>query len=371
MADSKRDPGSFYLLSYELLSAAYPEASADWIDSQAAVAVRGVNAALGTAEVPTLKERTRSGWLTRTPNVGLGKLAILPPDYRWHDLSGSSLRRAKFHSALLVGADLRGADLSEADLHDADLRWADLGESDLRGADLRAANLRWADLRGADLEGADLRSSNMRGAELGGANLNGARLPEHLEPVGQAPDFETLIALALAGDRLAAEELVTFVRPLVLRYVGARLGRPAEPSAEDVTNEICDSIIQALPSYRRQKRPFLAFVYGIAAHKIAGTHRALAREEVRLHSSEHPEPEDDELGRAQQDAFGGHLASLLSMLPAKQREVLVLRVVLGFSAEETAKAVGSSPGAVRVAQHRALSRLRKFLSTDIDSAPGE
>jgi RNA polymerase sigma-70 factor, ECF subfamily len=52
------------------------------------------------------------------------------------------------------------------------------------------------------------------------------------------------------------------------------------------------------------------------------------------------------------------MSALLDLLPAKQREILILRVVVGLSAEETADAVGSSPGAVRVAQHRALARLR-------------
>jgi RNA polymerase sigma-70 factor, ECF subfamily len=33
-------------------------------------------------------------------------------------------------------------------------------------------------------------------------------------------------------------------------------------------------------------------------------------------------------------------------------------VVVGLSAEETAEAVGSTAGAVRVAQHRALARLK-------------
>ena len=33
--------------------------------------------------------------------------------------------------------------------------------------------------------------------------------------------------------------------------------------------------------------------------------------------------------------------------------------VIGLSAEETAEIVGASPGAVRVAQHRALGKLRK------------
>ena len=49
---------------------------------------------------------------------------------------------------------------------------------------------------------------------------------------------------------------------------------------------------------------------------------------------------------------------LLAILPEKQREILILRVVVGMSAEETAEAVGSTAGAVRVAQHRALARLK-------------
>ena len=55
------------------------------------------------------------------------------------------------------------------------------------------------------------------------------------------------------------------------------------------------------------------------------------------------------------------ISRLLDTLPEKQREILVLRVVVGLSAEETAEAVGSTPGAVRVAQHRALGRLRKSM----------
>jgi RNA polymerase sigma-70 factor (ECF subfamily) len=54
---------------------------------------------------------------------------------------------------------------------------------------------------------------------------------------------------------------------------------------------------------------------------------------------------------------------LLNTLPEKQREILRLRVVVGLSAEETAEAVNSTPGAVRVAQHRALSRLRGVLAS--------
>ena len=50
--------------------------------------------------------------------------------------------------------------------------------------------------------------------------------------------------------------------------------------------------------------------------------------------------------------------ALLAQLPTQQRELLVLRVLSGLSAEETGQALGMSAGAVRVAQHRALARLR-------------
>ncbi len=52
---------------------------------------------------------------------------------------------------------------------------------------------------------------------------------------------------------------------------------------------------------------------------------------------------------------------LLDKLPEKLREILRLRVVAGMSAEETGRALGMTPGAVRVAQHRALNTLRGFV----------
>ena len=58
------------------------------------------------------------------------------------------------------------------------------------------------------------------------------------------------------------------------------------------------------------------------------------------------------------------LGQLLRGLPDKQREILLLRVVVGLTAEETAEAIGSTPGAVRVAQHRALAKLRTSVGVE-------
>jgi RNA polymerase sigma-70 factor (ECF subfamily) len=56
--------------------------------------------------------------------------------------------------------------------------------------------------------------------------------------------------------------------------------------------------------------------------------------------------------------------TLLAHLPAAQRRLLLLRVVAGLSAEDTGYVLDMSPGAVRVAQHRALARLRALAARE-------
>ncbi len=118
--------------------------------------------------------------------------------------------------------------------------------------------------------------------------------------------------------------------------------------------------ITALPRYRDRGRPFLAFVYGIAAHKVADAHRAAGRD-LSYPAESLPERRSVEAGPEEMAIEADSVTrmnELLEVLPDKQREILILRVVVGLSAEETATAVGSSAGAVRVAQHRALARLK-------------
>ncbi|WP_367138876.1 RNA polymerase sigma factor ShbA [Saccharothrix sp. HUAS TT1] len=176
---------------------------------------------------------------------------------------------------------------------------------------------------------------------------------------------EAYVEASVRGDRRAVEALLAKIRPVVVKYCRARLGggQRSSTSAEDVAQEVCLAVLKALPSYREQGRPFMAFVYGIAAHKVADAHRAAARNRAES-VPELPDSAGAEPGpelRALQGELSDRMGRLLDVLPERQREILVLRVVLGLSAEETAASVGSTPGAVRVAQHRALARLRKAM----------
>ncbi len=78
-------------------------------------------------------------------------------------------------------------------------------------------------------------------------------------------------------------------------------------------------------------------------------------------SDEMPERPDDSLGpeeRALLSSDAEWAKKLLANLPENQRELLLLRIAVGPHRRGDGPDAGMSPGAVRVAQHRALSRLR-------------
>jgi RNA polymerase sigma-70 factor, ECF subfamily len=174
-------------------------------------------------------------------------------------------------------------------------------------------------------------------------------------------DLKELTSLAVQGDPGAIEVLIEHVRPMVVRYCRARLGRVSGQYhiADDVAQEVCIAVLSALPRYRDMGRPFASFVFGIAAHKIADALRSAVRAAVP--TEDLPDGPDDRPGPEEtvvRYIEAQRARDLLTRLPEHQRELVLLRVVAGLSAEETGNVLGMSAGAVRVAQHRALARLR-------------
>ncbi|MDY6807677.1 sigma-70 family RNA polymerase sigma factor [Gordonia sp. HNM0687] len=182
--------------------------------------------------------------------------------------------------------------------------------------------------------------------------LTGVELDEAVRAAGQ-------------GDRTALTSVLESVQDPILRYCRGRIGVGERHlfSADDIAQEALMAVMTALPRYQDQGRPFMAFVYGIAAHKVADAMRVAGR--VKSDPVETLPETVSFVGGPEQLALDSdasrRMRSLLNILPDKQREVLVLRLVVGLSAEETADAIDSTPGAVRVAQHRALAKLRTEL----------
>lgn len=183
-----------------------------------------------------------------------------------------------------------------------------------------------------------------------------------------ADDFDELVDRAVRGEAIAVSGLLARIHPIVVRYCRARLsdGHRSLSTADDVAQEVCMAVLSALPGYRREGRPFLAFVYGIAGNKVVDAHRAAGR------SKSHPVADIPEVistsagpeQLAVNAAVARRMHELLAVLPTNQREILTMRIGAGMSADETADALGTTAGAVRVAQHRALAKLRQLLAAD-------
>jgi len=183
-------------------------------------------------------------------------------------------------------------------------------------------------------------------------------------------ELADLVPHAVDGSRRALQKVLRLIHPQVLRYCRARIGGGRQPTAEDVAQEICLAVATSIGSYEDKGRPFMAYVYGIAFNKVTDAHRAMGRdkstptEEIPEDSARDATPEEWAL-----EADGSNrMRALLDTLSDKAKNIVILRVFNGLSAEETAEIVGSTPGAVRVAQHRALAQLRKTLQAAQETA---
>jgi RNA polymerase sigma-70 factor (ECF subfamily) len=178
-----------------------------------------------------------------------------------------------------------------------------------------------------------------------------------------APSLRELAADAVRDQR-ACELLLARVRDMALRYSRVRLGRfGAEDIAQDVAQEVCMAVVTALPTYEERGLPFEAFVYTITSRKLADAQRAAMRgpapvADIPDGPADAPSPESVAIMRDDAATAMG----LMRQLPPQQREILTLRVAVGMTTDETAAALGMSAGAVRVAQHRALNKLRGLIA---------
>lgn len=211
-------------------------------------------------------------------------------------------------------------------------------------------------------------------AHVARAALGGAPLSDRpAAPLAGEDDVRSeeidasLVLRAIEGDDAAKETLIGEVRPVVFRYCRGRLGRVAGQHhiADDVAQEVCMAVLKALPRYRDMGRPFMSFVYGIASHKVADAQRKELRaarpvEDLPDGPDDSPGPEE----RALRMSEARDARLLLDRLPEGQRELLLLRVANGLSAEDTGNILGMSAGAVRVAQYRALNRLRALAAEE-------
>lgn len=188
-----------------------------------------------------------------------------------------------------------------------------------------------------------------------------------------APEPE-LVRRAVGGDPDATAVLLADLRPGIVRYCRAHLGRVGGgyTTADDLAQEVCLAVLRALPRFRDEGRPFTALVYRIAAHKVTDAQRAAVRH-LAVDPVEHLVNQPDAAPGPEQQAvatdLNRRLSRLLGHLSQTHREIVVLRVAVGLAADEVGSVLGMSAAAVRMAQSRALAHLRRLARDTLDEVP--
>lgn len=184
-----------------------------------------------------------------------------------------------------------------------------------------------------------------------------------------ADELNQLVDRAKLGDVGALDGLLREVRRAVLRYATAQ--RVSRDDAEDLAQEVCLAVVKVIPEWRETGRSMWGFVFTVTRNKLTDGVRRQVRQAGlgRLVAIDEGSDTgaiavpDRDLGpedRAVITDGTRQMGRLLRMLPATQREVLLLRTVVGLTAKETATALGLTAGSVHVLQHRAVTRLRSL-----------
>jgi RNA polymerase sigma-70 factor (ECF subfamily) len=176
--------------------------------------------------------------------------------------------------------------------------------------------------------------------------------------------FSRVLDAARAGAEWGVTALYRDLSDPVLRYLQSQ--EPME--AEDIASEAWIDVARALPRFRGGEDDLRRFVFTIARRRLVDHRRKAFRRRTQPVPTELMEPHLPK-GDVEAEAVGGLTAregamALLSRLPREQAEIVLLRVVGGFTADEVARLVGKRAGTVRVLQHRALSRLAAELARE-------
>jgi RNA polymerase sigma-70 factor (ECF subfamily) len=183
----------------------------------------------------------------------------------------------------------------------------------------------------------------------------------YVSDVDEQDDVRSLVERARLGDESAWEELYRRVYPRLLGYARRRLFDVDE--ARDAVSETMVRAVGKIDRFTWTGGGFDAWLFGILRHVVLDTQRVAGRRKPV------PPPDagsgDDPLDDVLQGEEAAAVRAAFGRLDPGDQELLELRVIAGLSADEVASVLGKRAGAIRMAQSRALARLRVMLDEEV------
>lgn len=176
---------------------------------------------------------------------------------------------------------------------------------------------------------------------------------------------QELVARARKGDHAAFRTIVERYEGLVAATVVGMLGPGAE--AEDVGQQVFIKLYEALHQYRGTGglAPYLTRIAVNLSLNALDKRRRWRRRFLRREEDDDLVPDpganvEAEVGVRERTAL---VRRAIAALPPKYRAVVVLRMIDGYSTQETADQLGVPLGTVLSRLARAQQRMRAFLGT--------
>jgi RNA polymerase sigma-70 factor, ECF subfamily len=195
----------------------------------------------------------------------------------------------------------------------------------------------------------------------------------HQGPASSGATSRSLLERVKADDAAAWETLVGLYGPLVYRW--CRRWDLPDHEAADVFQDVFQALTKHIAGFRKEKKgdTFRGWLHRITDNKVRDHLRKLRREpggeggteaQIRLASLPETAPaEGDDSGPEREEA--GLLRGVVDLIrgefEGRTWQAFWLTAVEARSPGEVALELGMSPGAVRVAKSRVLTRLREEL----------
>lgn len=179
-----------------------------------------------------------------------------------------------------------------------------------------------------------------------------------------------LVRMAAAGRVSAFPELMRRHGSALHSYLARRGGRDA---ADDLLSEVFLRAYAALGQYDHRSGDVRPWLFGIARNVLrehwrrSGTSNECHAPVELLSKDDDPWPDVD--ARLDAVARSASLYRALTMLPASDREVLLLVIWEGLTPSEAAVVLGIPQGTARSRLHRARSVMRQLLDDESAAQP--
>lgn len=172
----------------------------------------------------------------------------------------------------------------------------------------------------------------------------------------ESTELRSHVDRACQGDVEAWEWLYRRMYPRLFSYARRRLDGDAV--ADDAVSETMIRALDKIESFSWRGAGFEGWLFGICRNVLLESYRTHARTVAMDEIVDLADPADNPADQFEESLSRAQLLAAFAKLDPDEQEVLHLRVVAELSAEAVGEVLGKRSGAVRMAQSRALSRLR-------------